>query len=224
MTISGIEKTQRRPTKKAAPITPNILSDMIKHLNVKDYNQLAFRTIFIVAFFLLLRKSNLVYTPGTGRNYLKRSDFKKTKHGYLVLVDWSKTNQKGEIHPMPLVRIPGSELCPVKALDNYFRVRRGPHKGAAFTDKNGNPFTYYQYSKCIKRCIADCNLNPNAFSSHSFRRGSSSFMHTCNISDLLIRYAGGWGSDCFKEYIDFSLHTKLQACLAVKTAILSLKL
>ena len=39
------------------------------------------------------------------------------------------------------------------------------------------------------------------YSSHSFRRGGASFMHSVGMSMDQIRYMGDWRSDCFRRYI-----------------------
>lgn len=100
----------------------------------------------------MLRKSDVVHTPDTERDYLKRKDFRRTKSGYMIKQVWSKTNQVGHINWLPPLKIPGSNLCLVKALDKLFNMRAGSFSDAAFSDETAQPYTYRCYNRFIKKC------------------------------------------------------------------------
>ena len=80
---------------------------------------LLFGVFFLFAFFLFARKSNLV--PNSKKEFksgkfLRREDVYFQDDILLVIMRWSKTNQFGQrVLKIPLLRIPGSVLCPVTA-------------------------------------------------------------------------------------------------------------
>jgi hypothetical protein len=58
--IKGLVKTKQHFTRRALPITPDILLEMVMFLDLYDPSDCVFWCIFLFAFFLMSRKSNLV--------------------------------------------------------------------------------------------------------------------------------------------------------------------
>lgn len=104
---------------QALPITLEILEKIYKYLNFRKSEDVTFWCLFLFAFFLLSRKSNLV--PISSRKFdntiqLCRKDIIIQKSYILVRFKWTKTIQFGNrVLYIPLVAIPSSTFCPVSA-------------------------------------------------------------------------------------------------------------
>ena len=89
----------------------------------------------------MARKSNMV--PVSVSDFdpdkqLLRQDIVIFKGVLVVLIKWSKTNQFGSrLLKVPLVTIPGSALCPVKAYKNMAKLMPASSHQPAFLINNG---------------------------------------------------------------------------------------
>ena len=119
LSITGIARDNPYCTKQAEPITPEILIKMAEHLDFSKCIDRTYWCLFLFAFFLFARKSNLVPSSkkdlSKGKCLLHKNV--QEKEGILIIeMNWSKTIQFGERKLLtPLLPIPGSILCPVSA-------------------------------------------------------------------------------------------------------------
>ena len=148
LTITGIARQNPHCIKQALPITPDILLKMVKYLDFSLVSDRVYWCLFLFAFFLFARKSNLV--PNIKKDIkegkcLQRSNVHK-KNGMLVVeIRWSKTIQFGERQlVVPLIPIPGSVLCPVMAYRNMCEKVRVIDTKPLFSLSRNN---YIIYSK-----------------------------------------------------------------------------
>ena len=91
--------------------------------------------LFLVAFFTLLRKSNLVpdVADRISTKVPLRADLEFSSQGASVHIKASKTIQPQQRSlSIPLPCIPGSQLCPVMALRRHLRLNPGTVACAAF--------------------------------------------------------------------------------------------
>ena len=51
----------------------------------------------------------------------------------------------------------------------------------------------------------EIGLDPNHYSSHSFRRGGATWAFKCGVSAELIQLQGDWKSDAYKLYLKYGL-------------------
>ena len=124
---------------------------------------------------------------------------------------WSKTIQFGErILQSPLPRLHNSVLCPVSA---YLMMCRKIHMNdddPLFSHSSGKPITYSMFQNKLKAIISLLGLDPNMFSTHSFRRGFATFAFRNHVSADEIQILGDWKSDVYKRYISLSVNDKLK--------------
>jgi integrase len=66
-----------------------------------------------------------------------------------------------------------------------------------FSLKDGSYISYYLFQKKLRLCIENIGLNPDLFSTHSFRRGFATLAFRSNISPESIKLIGDWKSDAF---------------------------
>ena len=216
MSLRGIARKNPHCPRQAAPITPHIL---LKIYHLLDHSNPIHSTIwalFITAFFTLSRKSNLVVSakiPFNPEKQLCRKDITIGQHTATITFRWTKTIQFGNrILKIPLLAIPHSHLCPVKALKAMIKLVPAEPLHPAFAipcKKSVVPIHYSGLQSAIKTCIKAIGLNPKKFSSHSFRRGGATWAFRSNVPADLIKVQGDWASQAYMRYLDFSLDQRV---------------
>ena len=211
--FKGLKRINPHEVRSALPISPTILLKFREILDFNDRNHVTFWCLFLFAFFLMCRKSNLVGTPDEPEKCLNRSDVIVGSQFLLVNFRWSKTIQFGERSlQIPLVKNRHSFLCPFSAyisMCNQFSV---PDTSPAFVvSKKGilTPVTYNMFNSFLKDCIIKIGLDPNKFSTHSFRRGGATWAFKCGVPSDLIQLQGDWKSSAYKLYLRYGLNEKL---------------
>ena len=212
LTTKGIKRVLGLATHQKSPITPALLLQFKSHLDITTPADAAIWCLFTVAFFSFLRKSNLTVSSPTSfdpNRHLCRDDIKFTSHGAVLRIKWSKTLQhKDCLLLVPLPRIPGSALCPVSAILQYFTVVPAPNFAPFFcTPSRGSlrPLTHDFFSKAIKSLISSIGLSPSNFSPHSFRQGGATFAFQAGVPERLIQRHGDWRSDAYWRYLSLPL-------------------
>lgn len=216
LVLRGIRRSLGDAVSRKAPITPSILRDVhaaIDHATTLDSSVWA---ASLVAFFGLLRRSNLVPNTKTsfdGSRQFRRGDFTFFPDRILVKIKWSKTvqfNQYSRI--LPLLALPNNVLCPVKAITNHFnRTRNVSSNQPAFVSHTHppTPLTSALFVNRLRSILHDLKLPVDQFATHSFRRGGASYMLQSGISSEDIRILGDWKSNAYMDYI-FHDSTSLQ--------------
>ena len=117
--MKGIAKLNPYCRKQTKPITTEILIGLADFMNFSDKANIVYWCLFLFAFFLLARKSNLVPTVHKDlaeKKFLIRKDIVDCGDHLIVSFKSTKTIQKGErILQIPLVEFKDSILCPVNA-------------------------------------------------------------------------------------------------------------
>jgi integrase len=226
LSLRGIARNKLHIVKQAYPITPDILLKMFDSLDFVSKDNLVYWCLFLFAFFLLARKSNLV--PST-QNDLQKPKFLLRKHiietgnGLLVNIFWSKTIQAGErILQVPLTQIHSSPLCPVSAYKKMIALIPRPPDSPVFVLKSGKVVNYSMYLKKLRGILQSCGFEPNLFSTHSFRRGFATWAFHEQFSAEIIQLMGDWRSDAYKKYLQFDLSDKLKVSEVVSRKISNL--
>lgn len=211
--FKGLKRVNPHEVKSAFPISPNILLQFKSILNFEESNHHTFWCLFLFAFFLMCRKSNLVGTADDPLKCLKRKDIFVKHNILLVNFNWSKTIQFGERSlQIPLVRNTSSPLCPFTAYVSMCDKFIVPDSASAFVvKKNGvlKPVTYNMFNAFLKKCITSIGLDAGKFSTHSFRRGGATWAFKCGVPSDLIQLQGDWKSSAYKLYLRYGLNEKL---------------
>ena len=224
LSLRGINRLHQHLVKKAQAITPSILLQFYEHMDMESATDTVFWCLFLFAFFLFARKSNLVPdTPNyKDKKFLLRQNVKQIDKILIVSINWSKTIQFGQrILEIPLVRIPGSVFCPVRAYQNMCKKVKASRVDPLFSLPKGKCIIYAEYQKKIRELVREIGLDPESFSSHSFRGGGSSYAFRSNVPTELIKSHGDWRSDCYQQYLSFSLDDKLLVAKKMRNSILS---
>lgn len=209
LTLRGLERLVSHAPSRAAPITPEILLGIHRFLDLSSPEHSTIWCLFLFAFFLMARSSNLVCksvaTFDPCKQLLRRDIF-KSPSCLLVLLKWSKTNQSRRRRvQIPLLPLEGNVLCPVKAFTNMCSLVPAPKRAPAFClpYKNGvRPITYDQFQTYLRDLLSQSSLEPRRYSTHSFRRGGASWAFKAQVPSDLIQVHGDWASDAYKVYLD----------------------
>lgn len=222
--LRAIFRNSTHVVKQAEPINLQILADVRKTLDLSKPDDVTFWAACLVAFMLMLRKSN--YAPVKACEFdqsrqLTRGhiQFVKNKAVWVTIV-WTKTLQfRLKQLKFPLLSIPGSELCPVQALQRMVALVPQNSDRPLFCRKNGQAWTYGQFQDKLRSCLKQAGYKARKFSSHSFRRGGCSFCFEAGVPTFLIQTIGDWRSDVYKTYCEISIVTRAKACNAFAKAI-----
>ena len=214
LSLKGIAKLNPHCIKQAECMTPAILLKISQILDFSNKSDVVFWCLFLFAFFLLARKSNLIPTTKKDlaqRKFLLRGDIIKVKDILIVTMFWSKTIQAGErMLQTPLLPIKGSVLCPVRAFICMCKAVPATMDAPLFLLPSRKPITYLMFQNKLKSCIKAIGLDPSNFSSHSFRRGGATLLFNANIEADKIQLLGDWRSEAYKKYLTFTLEDKIQ--------------
>ncbi len=208
LALRGLARFVARVPRQALPITPELLCRIYDNLDLNSTCDVVMWALCTLAFFTLARKSNLV---ASSRNrdkskILTRGDVCFRSFGMLVQFRWTKTIQFNErILTFPVVYIRGFKLCPVAAFKRMLRYVHARDSDPAFCWSPKNPVTYSQFQEFIKKHIALLGINPQLFSSHSFRRGGATWAFRSGIKPEHIQMQGDWQSDAYLKYVNLDL-------------------
>lgn len=225
LSLRGISRIKPHLVRKAESMTPDILLQMYKFLDLKKAKDTVFWCLFLFAFFLFARKSNLV--PDTNnyksKKFLLRQDVKQLDDILIVTIKWSKTIQFGQrILQIPLIKIPDSVLCPYQAFENMCKMVKADKTDPLFSLPKGKCIVYSQYQKKIRELVQKVGLEPQSFSTHSMRRGGCLWAFRSEVSAELIKSHGDWRSECYQQYLSFSLEDRLLVTKKMRNNILAM--
>ena len=208
MTMQGLKRKLACVPLQVLPISPTVLRNMYKFLDMSKPEDLALWCAFLVSFYGLLRKSNVV--PKTAscdtRKFLVRRNILVNLETNMVYiyVGFSKTNQFGAKDLV--IPIPGNSdpcLDPVRHLSVLLSRVEGEPSSPAFKFGTSKFISYSTFTTRLKRLLTLAGYDARLYSGHSFRRGGATFLHACGGTALMVKASEDWSSDCFTRYLFF---------------------
>lgn len=226
LTLKGLERLHPHCPHRAYPMSPDILRQIFQIIDISKPVDSVIWSLFLSAFFTLARKSNLVgVSSGPRHTQVLRQDFFSQAGVLIVQFRWTKTIQFGErVLRIPLVTIPGSVLCPVKAYFHMVKLVPAPLTSPAFvfpSKRKLHPVTYRDLMNSLRHLVTALGLDPSLFSSHSFRRGGATFAFQANVPGELIRAQGDWLSQAYLNYLDLSMEKRTMVAESMRDHILA---
>jgi hypothetical protein len=225
-TMQGLKRRLACVPFQVLPITPRILRCLFSHLDMRKLDDLALWCSFLISFYGLLRKKNVV---PEGNNHsptkiLSRRNFAIDLNANCIYmyIGFSKTNQFGNRDLV--LPIPGNSdpvLDPVRHLHHLFTRVNTPQSAPAFSYAGGRFISYKSFTSRLKSLLSKSGFPADQYSGHSFRRGGASFLHLCGGTALMVQAAGDWSSSCFTRYLFLSTEERLHAQLLMSRAISS---
>ena len=151
------------------------------------------RACFCLAFFGLLRASEVSTTKSTPAHQLLRSSLRLTRSG-ISLTFKSFKAMSGPPVTIRLSKLVNSPVCPWSAMREYLSVYTiAP--GDRLFDLPASSLSHW-----LRRCAA-ATVNPGDFTIHSFRRGGATWYAKQGWSEVRLKRQGRWSSDAYQRYI-----------------------
>ena len=216
LTLKGLRLEMAQPVKQARPITPEILQKIFKHVKLNNQEQLTVWVVVLFTFHLLLRKSNLV--PDSQNKFDPAHQFTRgslvlAKNAMLAEVVWCKTLQYQQKRlPLPLVRLQDMDICPIRWTWEMIRVIPAKSYQPLFCYHRDGEFMYLTYpwwTTVFHEWLEKAGYDKMEFSSHSFRRGGSTYLHEADVPGQIIKLLGNWASKCYLRYVDITLNRRV---------------
>ena len=223
-TLQGIKRRLKGTPQFVLPIDPVILRSMFKHINISRTQDLSLWCSFLVAFFCLFRKANVVpkdinFDPEC---VLKRSDIviDEDSKQVLIYVNFSKTNQyQRSFHVIPIPANDDPALDLFRHLKRLFSSVKVPESSPAFMFTKSCFITYRSFTTRLKGLLAKVGLDPSLYSGHSFRRGGASHLYGIGGSTLMVQVLGDWRSQIFTRYLYLSIEDRHAAQDLIRKSI-----
>ena len=173
LALKGIARLNPHSPLRAKSMTPQLLLKIYQILDKNDPVDITMFALYLVAFFSLLRKSNLVCDAlknFDANRCLLRQDVIVGEKSMLLVITWSKTIQYGKRKlKIPLLALENSALCPIAAYKHMCKQVLAGKDRPAFCVRNGanlRPVTYQQLSKHFKDAIDKTDVNSVHYSHH----------------------------------------------------------
>ena len=215
-TMQGLKRRLKGTPQVALPIDPVILRRMYRHIDTSKKFDLAMWCGYLVAFYSLFRKANVVpknshFDPAC---VLTRDDIEIDEAGQrvLIFVNFSKTNQfmkSYHVIPIPANDDPALDLFRhIKLLYSLVDI---PETAPAFSYSPTRFIDHRSYTTHLKKLLVKAGLDPAWYSGHSFRRGGASYLYSIGGTTLMVQVLGDWASQVFTRYLHLSLDDRLEA-------------
>ena len=226
VTMQGMKRKLAKVPFQVLPITPQVLRAMYSHLDMSKKSDLALWCSFLISFYALLRKKNVV--PGSDpHNSFKvmsrrHIQINLAKNVVLLYVGFSKTNQFGArdlVVPIPGNTDPALDL--VRHLHALFSSVDAPGDAPAFSFGPRSCVKYDTFTRRLKSLLTKAGYPAHSYSGHSFRRGGASFLHACGGTALMVQATGDWSSSCFTRYLFLTTAQRWNSQLLIAKGIVS---
>lgn len=203
----GLRRSMGDQPVRKHPITPAMLLQLHKCLDMSSIEDTAIWAAATVAFYAMLRRANVCVTHPhvfNSERHLTRGDISLFTDRAVVTIRHSKTIQfKERSLVLPLARLPGSPLCPVSAIEAHFHLT--PHlvdnSPAFITALPAVALLDKVFITAVKRSLKQFGHDSKNISGHSFRRGGATFAFISGVPIDRIRMIGDWQSNAYIKYI-----------------------
>jgi integrase len=175
--MSGFQRT-RDLVDNRQPITLPLLKQIVRiipSLAYSSYESLLFQSAFLLAFFALLRVSEVVAIK---TNHIQIFDDK-----ICVLIQNSKTDQLGKGNSVQITKNLDSMLL-FDTLQEFYAFRQTIQADQLFVHYNENPITQYQFSCMLHKSLKFLELPSISYKSHSFRIGGATYLYLKGVPEI----------------------------------------
>lgn len=220
--LAGVRRQRRELPYKRNAILPSHLTQIRNVLPlIRNKYRATFWAACVVAFFTLLRSSNLFKNYRSSKSHLRVVDLTCFAAGYRVKVPVLKTNRfLGASLELVLLQLPPSHpLCPVVAIENMLRRSGARGNDPLFSYRDGDTLTHFsatRFNAILRAASQYAGISETHVSTHSFRRGAATFASSVGIPAASLKAQGNWRSSCYEQYVslDGKLRTDFACALA----------
>ena len=216
-TLAGLARKSQHQVKKALPVTPTILNNLLQSIPHNPNYLIRTQTLTVLKataqllFQSMSRSSNMM--PESRRKFdpaylLKWNNIQRFPDGIIITVTKSKTNQFGSNnHEIPVAFSPDPRLCPIKTVttlaDMYGPENLDPASPVLCIPTDSGKFVPLKKSEFLswfRSRLTEMGLPANRFSVHSFRHGSIQQAVLNENNRILVQLASGHASDTVLGY------------------------
>ena len=193
--MKGIQRSCGQKTgrpKNAVRMThlQKILSATVQLFDAKIAVQV--RAMFSLAFFAMLRPSELSYSSSTPQHQLKRSSVSIKSN--CVKLTFSSFKHSTDIAIVKIQR-QSPEVCPWFFLSDY--LRSSP---TANLNDPLFPSSTADANNWLQRCLSHCGIK-SKLTLHSFRRGGATWYSDQGVTAAKLKAMGRWNSNAYLNYV-----------------------
>ena len=204
--LAGLQRSRRELPYQKQAITLHHLHCIHRELRgLPRERRAVFWAACLTAFNSLLRSANLFPQPAQPDKAIRRMDVTRTALGLELTIRVLKTNRfSGEELKIPLHRLPiQNYLCPVRAIERLLAQDFPPLSPLFSHTESGKTLhlSARQFVSDLRSCLAS-NKESASFSTHSFRRGGTTFAIDNGVDISAVKAQGNWRSDCYNRYVD----------------------
>ena len=171
----------------------------VSNLALGAVEKAAFKAIFSLAFFAMLRPGELV-VGSTSSHTIRVRHITVQGDRISITIPSSKTSAA----PFTTVLIARSDLaaCPVRAIREYMAVRPQSHSNDyLFVAGANRPITTRSLTRMVRRAGRIAQMDVARMSGHCFRIGGASYGARHGMSELQLCEAGRWSSSAVRRYL-----------------------
>ena len=158
----------------------------------------AFRAIFTLAFFDLLRPGEVVQS-GRQQHFVRLGGIQLENNQLSLTLATSKTSVTPIV--IHMVARPDLPQCPVTAIQSYLRIPGdGQQQDALFSDASRRPISGRRLNHVLRLAGSRSGINPDRLSGHCLRIGGVSHAAAIGMTEVQISEAGRWSSQAMRRY------------------------
>ena len=233
LTIRGLERKFSTPVKQMAPITPNILLELVQYpANIFGNELIIFtviRCLYIHLFLSMLRLDNMVpQSTGCFNPMVQLVWGRVLQLGQGVVLRATHTKQiqdRSRVLEIPLISKPGSEVCPVAAfrklldIPGYPRGEYDPVYNIPGRQGGWVPLSRYQVVSVLDAQIKKLGLEPSLYRPHAFRRGGIQLAVKLVTNFELVRIHSDHASDAIEAYTNLPPEDRYEVTMQMMNAL-----
>ena len=196
----------RKQHDNRAPIskeTLNKICSKLPQICSNQYETLLFIAAFILAYYGLLRVSELVYTEPMHKErplQLSVVSYDTINKTLILQIRQSKKDQAGKACKLTIHPADKGSICCINSVLLFMGVRP-KIEGSLLCHQNRSHLTRYQFTSMLTKCISRLGLSTELIKTHSFRIGRATDLYKEGVSTETIKTLGRWRSCAFHKYI-----------------------
>ena len=176
-----------------------LLCGALAGLQLSPIERAAYRAIFPLAFFALLRPGEVVSGRSQGHT-LRLGGVRVIGSQLSITIPSSKTSAAP--HVISLVARPNISVCPVAALCTYLSLRSaGRPQDPLFICDRQRPITAPALTRVLRLAGRAAGFDVARLSGHCLRIGGTSHGASVGMSKLQLCQAGRWSSRAVRRYV-----------------------
>ena len=214
LTLRSLRIDYTQPPNRKRALTLDHIRRLVDYCGTRGLLGYTLKLAILLAFFGLLRISNLAPITASSFNPLRdstRADLLIEEPGLQYSQRWAKNRQtpltNGRAPQIPLLHLPNDPLEPVQALLDLQNLTptatpNSPMLLIPTADGHYQVLDQRRLRTEFRLALIACDLDPRQYTPHSLRRGGTTLLHHQGANRDDIKRQGLWRSEAVNDYID----------------------